>query len=176
MNNQLIENDDNTITVLHNILRNNLIDSFGLKFEICLAMARSIIRLDYRTYDLNRNTDEIFSNTHQDVITIAIDTSTSKKVYQQILDNIYRASKLSAAIKGSTNFSKEEKLLILVDINFYSHYKQLSQQQIIQKLEELGTADIQYKPVDTNEINRLIKLAKAIRETSNIIAPSHYLV
>ena len=159
-------------------VHNALVEHLGTscKFEERLAMARKIIRLDYHTLDLHQTIENLFSTINEDIVTIKVDTSTPQKVYQEVLANIYRASKLKQHIKAYKKFSKEEVLLLLLHIHFFHHYFQLSQQQIITKLEEANEIDIFDKPLDTTSVNRLLKIAKAIKATTNTISKQDYIV
>lgn len=160
---------------LHNILRKKLIDTFGLKFEICLAKARKIIRTDYHTLDLSQYADDVFVDIDKDMITLKIDTSTPQKVYKEMLANIYKVSKLKSTIKDTERFTKEQRLLFLIDIYFYKHYLKLSQNKIKEKLEDSEEIVSVFNPIDTKDIHTYISMADAIRETSNYISPEQYL-
>lgn len=159
---------------IHNALKEHL--STSEKFEEWLAIARKIIRMDYHTLNLKQEVQNIFSTINEDIVTIKIDTSTPQEVYKEVLANIYRASKLKTPIKGFRNFSKEKHLLLILDVHFLNHYFSLSQQKIISKLEEFYIVDVHDAPIDTNEVNRLLKISRAIRATTNIISSKDYSI
>lgn len=159
--------------ILHRVIND------GIKFEECASVARQIIRLNYHDLTLD-NLPQSFFNIEHEVVQIKIDPSTTtKKVYMEIIDNIYKASKLKISIKDSPNFTKEQKLVLLIEINYLSRYKQMTQIQIGNHLLQYDIAGIENSFTAeefSKEVYRFIDLSNAIRSTYNIISPSDYLI
>lgn len=164
---------DRMQAILHEVINNDL------KFEVCTSVARQIIRLDYNQLTLEA-LPASFDHMEEEVIEIKIDPSTTpKKVYLKIIDNIYKANKLKTSIKDSPNFTKEQKLILLIEINYLYHYRKMSQIQIGDYLLEHHIAGIENDFTSeefSKEANRFISLSDAIRSTSNTISPSEYLI
>lgn len=164
---------------IHNKLKRmlkNLING-KLKFEIALSMARRIIRTDYHTVDVKVFKEDSPEEILEDTIQIMVDPSaTSKKVYYNIIDNIFAANRLKAVIKDDSKFTRTQKLYLLVEINYLHTYLGLSQVKISLYLEQkniVGITDIDEQAF-SKEINRYIKLANKIKTTTEHISPEEY--
>ena len=98
--------------ILHGVIND------GLKFEVCASVVRQIIRLDYSELSLDK-LPHSFDYIEDEVVEIKVDPATTpKKVYIQIIDNIYNANNFKTSIKDSSNLTKEQKLVLLVEINY----------------------------------------------------------
>lgn len=150
----------------------------GLKFEICVSTARHIIRTDYHTINPDNISSAFQIPFKEETITLMIDpSSTPKKVYMEIIDNIYNASNLPKVIKDSPNLTKEQKLILLLEIHYLHHYKGMSQVQIGKYISEhkiAGLHDIN-EHTFSKEVHRFIIMSNAIKSTYNIISPNKYL-
>ena len=167
------------LSSMHNRLIGILQNNFGSKFEYVLATARAIIRADYNTLNINDiecNLGHIIVN---DIIRITIDPSaTSKKIYYQVINNIFAANKLQSAIKSTRLISKEDKLLALVHINYIiQHIPYESSEARINKYLAL-LFEVQREGFFSNskEINRCKTIIKAIQKTTDKVTPEDYLV
>lgn len=112
---------DEELQDIHDHLRLILLQVIndGIKFEVCTSVARQIIRLNYHELTLEK-LPQSFDHIENEIVEIKIDPATTpKKVYMEIIDNIYKASKLKTSIKDSPNFTKEQKLILLVDISYF---------------------------------------------------------
>jgi hypothetical protein len=148
----------------------------GIKFEFCNELARKIIRTNYHTVELDTFFKSIPNHLDHEVITIRIDPySTPKKVYKQIIDKIYDAVQIEGStLKDSSVFTKDERLLLLVDINYLSQYLNKSLVQIADILNEQFTEYT--NPLNSKEIYRYIHKIQDIRDVSFYISPEHYLI
>jgi hypothetical protein len=159
--------------ILHEVINQ------GLKFELCTSVARQIIRLDYNALTLEM-LPKSFNHIEEEVIQIKIDpATTAEKVYHQIIKNIYQVSKLNTSIKDSKQFSKEKKLILLIEINYLHNYKKMSQIQIGDYLREHNIASINHSfsaEAFSKEVYRYIQKINAIKETYNLITPNQYLL
>lgn len=170
---QLLEVHNKLKRMLEKLINN------GLKFEVSLSMARRIIRADYHTIDVEVFEKESPRAILDDTVHIMVDpSSTPKNVYMKIIDNIFAASSLKTAIKDDSKFSKTQRLYLLVEINYLHTYLSLSQVQVSKYLEKHKIVGITYLDEFDNskEINRYIKLAKAIKTTTDNISPEEYLI
>lgn len=147
-----------------------------IKFEFCNALARKIIRTDYHTVELDTFLKNIPYSLDHEVISIRIDPySTPKKVYKQIVDKIYDAVSIEGStLKDSSVFTKDERLMLLVEINYLSHYLGKSMVQIADILNEQYTEHT--NPLDSKEIYRYIHKIQDIRDVSFYISDEHYLI
>lgn len=167
---------------IHDEMQVMLLDTInsGLKFEVCVSMAKQIIRVDYHTVDMEEFRSRLPRNTDEGIIKLMVDpSSTPKNVYKTILDNIYAVNRLTNTIlKNSPNLKKEKKLLLLVEINYLSHYLDKSQIQIGEYLSEHPMFGIvALDPFSfSKEAYRYIEKANAIRNTSDKIYPSQYCI
>lgn len=157
------------------------------KFEIRFAAARQIIRTDYHTVDMTTFQAILPFAIVEDTLHIMIDTATPKKVYYQIIDNIYAAKKLPVSLKESTKkrsanstrnqLTKEQKLLFLIEINYLHTYKNMSQVEIGRYIEQHHIAGIkkfeEYE--ESKDISRFIVIIKTIKRTTDKISPDEYL-
>lgn len=152
----------------------------GFKFEICVSAARHIIRTDYHTTNPENISSAFQIPLKQETITLMIDpSSTPKKVYMEILDNIYKANHLKRFIKDSPTFTKEQKLILLIEINYLHHYKNMSQIQIGDYLiqHRISGIDDDFTSEEfSKEVHRFISLSNAIRNTINVISSQEYLI
>lgn len=139
----------------------------GCKFEQICYIARRIIRADYNS--IGTSMDDILNNTYEwardcenNQIKLTIDpTTTTKKTYIAIINNIYATNLLKTQLKDTGALTKEKKLLLLLDINYLHTYYKLSQVKIINAI------DKEYSLHDSKEINRYIKMAREIKNSSD---------
>jgi len=176
---------------IHDQMKSNLINliEHNLKFEVCLAAAREIIRTNYHSVDMATFQAVLPFAIMEDTLTIMVDTATPKKVYYKIIDNIYAAKKLKTNIKGSAKkrnaesnrgeaLTKEQQLLLLVEVNYLHTYKNMSQVQIGDNIESNHVASIENfdKYDHSKDINRLIRMIKMIKQTTDKISPNEFLI
>jgi len=170
---QLLEIHNSLKTILKGLI------SKGYKFEVSLSMARRIIRTDYNTVDVKLFKETLPQTILDDIVHLMIDpSSTSKKVYYEVIDNIFAASRLKTAMKDDKNFTKVQRLCLLVEINYLHFYVNLSQIKICKYLEQhniVGITDLD-EIAYSKEINRYIQLAKKIKTTTDNILPEQYTV
>lgn len=168
------------IIKFHNGIKSGLIsyiNSGEASFEYCLALVKRTIRSDLRTISSDADlVENIASNLHDSVITIKVDTMNPKKTYIQIIDNIYVHSRLSDTLKGSGDFSKDEKMILLLEINFLKTYFGCSQDKIIKRLEKKKLIDIYTKKLDSKGVHRYIQLINKIKSTTDNIQPQNYKI
>lgn len=179
------------LQLIHDQMKLNLMNIIGqnLKFEVCLAASREIIRTNYHSVDMTTFQALLPFAIMEDTINIMIDPSTPKKVYYQIIDNIYATKKLNISIKGSAKkrnaesnrgeaLTKEQQLLLLVEVNYLNTYKNMSQVQIGDYIESNRIVGIEkfYKYEQSKDINRFVKMIKMIKRTTDKISPSDYLI
>jgi len=166
---------------IHDEMQIMLFDTInsGLKFEVCVSMGKQIIRANYHTVDIEVFRSRLPRDAHEGIITLMVDpSSTSKKVYLQIIENIFRANNLKTVMKDSPNFKKEQKLILLIEINYLHHYCDKSQIQISEYLAEHNIAGA--KDIDTNlfskDAHRYIQMAMAIKNISDITSSDSFLI
>lgn len=178
------------LQLIHDQMKLYLMNLMGqkLKFEVCLAAAREIIRTDYNSVDMTTFQAVLPFAIMEDIVTIMVDTATPKKVYYEIIDNIYAAKNLKINIKGSAKkrkiesnrgeaLTKEQQLLLLIEVNYLYSYKNMSQVQIIAYIESNHIAGIETFHLDqSRDINRLVKMTKMIKRTTDKISPNEYLI
>jgi len=173
---------DQMMVYLKNLIEQNL------KFEVCLAATREIIRTDYHTVDMTKFQAILPFAIMEDTLSIMIDTSTPKKVYYQIIDNIYAAKKLDITINGGRkklkadsnrgeSLTKEQQILLFVEINYLKTYKDMTQAQIADYIDTNHIAGIKkFHSDQSKDVSRFINLIKTIKQTTDKISPSNYLI
>lgn len=155
----------------------NLINN-DLKFEVCTAMARKIIRTDYHTIDLNEFTEHLPQSLLEHQISIMVDPMLgTKQTYKKIIDNIFAASAINNQIKSGKYRTRNEKLMLLIDINYiYSVLAETSPDKILEHLESMFIVDVIDKPLDRKEVRDNISLLKAIKRTNDNISFEQFTV
>lgn len=159
---------DKELFAIHNTLREH-IGKYD-KFEERLAVVKNMIRFDYHTLELKQSVNQLFSRINDGIKIIKIDTTTPEKVYHDVIKKIYETSNLKTFIKDTRKFTKEERLLLLVDIYFLNSYFNYTQENIIDKLVDFNDIlDRQNKNLSTKELRIYLKLVKDIKADSNNI-------
>lgn len=137
----------------HLKLKKILEETMHLGFEVTLAVFRRLIRTDYHSIALDDIPDLISEDIESEMITIRIDTQTAKSVYKKIIDDIYQEVEVTKLIKDTVALSKENKLILLFDINYYKQYENLNDLEILEMLKNPILSYDKEKPYVFNYID-----------------------
>ncbi len=158
---------------MHNIFRkilDKIMQEHG--FEVTLAVFRKLLRTDYHSITKDDIPNLISENIDNDYYTIRIDTQTPKQVYKKIIDDIYADAQLTSPIKDTKKMSKENKLMIIFNIYFYSQYLGFTKQQIEKELPVIENFDTnKAEIIEKKEISRILTMIHEIKSTNNINTP-----